>query len=268
MIFSFIDDDEWDEDRYDAVNYGDIPDTLWALIPSSQKYIENIMKFCSYVNRESILRLKCDKEVKAMFKYVTDRIQLVQDRRAMFGIFEPDPTSLDAMPPGFKPTFKRFLARVENLVPLRNRPSSKRPASGEPTSSKSSSKSLKRSATSLPTDQGEDKTVSVTDMETRILKWIASQKTTLEKKVSKEDQERSFELKAADVHNEFKFRCLQNNCFEKFTLKFVKRSNTVNASSVYRHITNTCWLSAKVTPSFQKTDSKTSKIFTVFKATS
>ena len=110
--FSLIDDGDWDEDRYDEINYGEIPNALWALIPSSQKYVENIMRFNGYVNREPILRLKCDKEVKVMFKYVTDRIKLVKDKAAMFGIFEPDPKLLDSMPPGFKSTFKRFLAEV------------------------------------------------------------------------------------------------------------------------------------------------------------
>ena len=61
------------------------------------------MKFAGYVNRVSIIRLKSDTEVSSMFKYVLDRIKLVQDRKAMFDIFEPDP-SLLAISPGLKLT--------------------------------------------------------------------------------------------------------------------------------------------------------------------
>ena len=129
IFFFLVDVEEWDEDKYDEVNLRDIPEDLWKLIPLYGKYIENIRKFAGYVNRESILRLKCDKEVSLMFKYVADRSKLVKDKEAMFGIFELDP-SLLAISPGLKPTFKRFISKVENLVPNRSkeRPA-KRPAS-------------------------------------------------------------------------------------------------------------------------------------------
>ena len=120
-ILFFVDVDEWYENPYNAVNLGDIPDEIWNLYPSNRKYIANIMKFAGYVNRESILRLKCDGDITSMLKYVADRSKLVKDKEAMFGEFELYP-SLLAIHPGLKPTFNRFITIVENLVPKRKTP--------------------------------------------------------------------------------------------------------------------------------------------------
>ena len=167
MFFFLVDVEEWDEDRYDEVNLCDIPEDLWKLIPSYGKYIENIMKFAGYVNRESILRLKCDKEVSLMFKYVADRSK---DKEAMFGIFELDP-SLLAISPGLKPTFKRFISKVENLVPNRSK---ERPTKWPASCDRRPSLEAKRKsmgASKLLSD--DDKVMTVADLEKRFLKWLS-----------------------------------------------------------------------------------------------
>ena len=56
------------------------------------------MKFAGYVNRESILRLKCDKELNNMLKYVADREALVSDKKEMFGILAADLKLLSILP--------------------------------------------------------------------------------------------------------------------------------------------------------------------------
>ena len=246
IFFFLVDVEEWDEDRYDEVNLRDIPEDLWKLIPSYGKYIENIMKFAGYVNRESILRLKCDKEVSLM-KYVADRSKLVKDKEAMFGIFELDP-SLLAISPGLKPTFKRFISKVENLVPNRSK---ERPAKRPASCDRRPSLEAKRKSTGASKLLSDDDMMTVADLEKRFLKWLSHEVEKKGKNVSKEDQEKSFQLKATEG-NDFQFICLQINCFEACTLKYCKTSNSVNMSSAYRHITNTCWLSPKRSPSFKR----------------
>ena len=77
------------------------------MFPSYGKYIENIMKFSGYVNRASILRLKCENEVALMFKFAADRQELVEDKKSMFGIYALN-LKLLAISPGLKVTFKHF----------------------------------------------------------------------------------------------------------------------------------------------------------------
>ena len=86
------------------------------MFPSYGKYIENIMKFSGYINRASILRLKCEKEVDLMVKFVADRQELVEDKKSMFGIYAPN-VKLSAISPGLKTTFKHFITKVEELIP-------------------------------------------------------------------------------------------------------------------------------------------------------
>ena len=56
-----LDVEEWDEAKYAEVNFGDIPEALWKIFPSKKSYIVTMMKFAGFVNREAILRLKCER---------------------------------------------------------------------------------------------------------------------------------------------------------------------------------------------------------------
>ena len=237
VILSLLDVDEWDEDRYDAVNLGDIPDELWDLFPSNGKYIVNIMKFAGYVNRASILRLKCDTELTSMFKYVADRSKLVKDKEAMFGVFEIDP-SLLAIHPGLKPTFKRFLNKVENLVPKRKKPAS----CDQELSAKK--KKVSKAASSSNTTTNESKVAIVEGLTNRFLKWATKEAEKRGKTVSEEDLKKSFQIKPTES-KDFKFFCLQNNCYEDVVLKYVDSNNSINMASAHRHVNCSCWLSEK-----------------------
>ena len=126
------------------------------------------MKFAGYVNRESILRLKCDTELASMFKYVADRSKLVKDKEAMFGVFELDP-SLLAIHPGLKPTFKRFYNKVENLVPKRKKPTSCAPELS------SKKKKVSKAASSSNTTTNDSKVATVEGLTNRFLKWVTKE---------------------------------------------------------------------------------------------
>ena len=79
--------------------YSDIPEDFWKIFQSNMKYTN--MKFSGYDNRESIRE---------------EVVKNVRNSDEIFGIFSED-LSLMTILSGFKPTFKRFLMKFENLVP-------------------------------------------------------------------------------------------------------------------------------------------------------
>ena len=97
-----------------------------------------------------------------MFEYVADRSKLVQDKTTMFGVFELGP-SLLAIHPGLKPTFKRFIAKVENLVPKR-----KAAASSQEPPAKCTRKTLNSTPKS---SQNDSKPSTVEYLSNLFLKW-------------------------------------------------------------------------------------------------
>lgn len=80
----------------------------------------NIMKFPGFVSHESILHLKYDNEVRSMLKYIADCVTLVKDKDEMLGLFAAD-LKLLLILPGIKATFKRFISKVEVLIPSPNK---------------------------------------------------------------------------------------------------------------------------------------------------
>ena len=52
-----------------------------------------------------------------MFKFVIDRQELVDDKKSMFGIFTKNSSLLTILVPGLKPVLKRFIAKVEDIIP-------------------------------------------------------------------------------------------------------------------------------------------------------
>ena len=104
------------------------------MFPEQDTFIPNIMKFCGYLNGNSILKLKNESEVQKMFEYVVKMAELIHDKQAIFGIFAPKPTLLSemGMPPGTWSTFERFLDRVDKLLPkpvkLKSRKTTKSPS--------------------------------------------------------------------------------------------------------------------------------------------
>ena len=109
---------EDEAERYERLDFGDLPQHLWDEFPESGEYIMHIMKFCGYKSRDAILRLKDEQEVTNMFKTAIELQELIpeEDRKITFGIFEKNPTMLKVLP-GVDPGFKRFLKMVEGLVP-------------------------------------------------------------------------------------------------------------------------------------------------------
>lgn len=254
ILNSFLDSEEWDEARYDEVNFGDIPEELWKIFPSNERYIVEIMKFAGIVNREAILRLKSEKAVEEMFNYVVVREKLVEDKKAMFGIFAKD-LSLLSIKPGLKPTFKRFITKVENLIPNRSK-EAKRRAPDTPDKSVLPKAKVARQSMSTPSD--EVKHTTADDLRTRQLKWLAKAVEKHGKEVSGEDQRESF-LITSSVSDSFNFKCLQVNCFETFAIKYSSKSKSYNMYNIHRHITQSCWLSSSSKRKAKFSSSKPSK---------
>ena len=200
------------------------------------------MQFCGYYNRVSILRLKDKSEVSKMFKFVIDRQELVEDKKPMFGIFATNPSLLTVLP-GLKPILKRFIGKVEDLVPKKQSSttrSSEKMSSKKVHSSSSSSSSVSKAT--IPTAE---------DLGGRYIKWAKKQVENLNKDIDPEELRKSFKIQST-TNNSFVFICLQAKCHEKLMLHFVDRTSSVNMSNIHRHITPKFTTSVTTSISFSK----------------
>ena len=98
-----------------------IPEHLSNIFPSHGEYIANILKFCGYQSRETIVKLRDKDEVKKMFTFAATYCDLIDknNRRKTFGIFARNPQTVTVLP-GLKPVLKRFITAVENLIPKKS----------------------------------------------------------------------------------------------------------------------------------------------------
>lgn len=179
-----------------------------------------------------------------MFKFVIDRQELVDDKKSMFGIFTKNPSLLTILP-GLEPVLKRFIGKVEDIIPKKSigtRSSEKMSVrKREQPNSSSSSNTSNALNTEIPT---------VEDLEERFMKWAKKQVQTKNKDIDDEELRKSFKIKATS-NKSFEFTCLQVNCYLPFVLKYLdksedtNRTSKINMGNIHRHITSTCWLSEK-----------------------
>ena len=87
MILILGTPEESEEQRREQIDFQDIPEDLWKMFPERDSFIPNIMKFCGYLNRYTIVKLKNSAEIQKMFDYVVSKAELLEDKKAMFGIF-------------------------------------------------------------------------------------------------------------------------------------------------------------------------------------
>ena len=151
----------------------------------------HIMKFSGYDNLESILKLKCKKEINKMFKFVVKRVTLVQDKDDMFGIFAEDISILEMLP-GLKPTFKRFLGKVKNLIP---NPATRRKRLSQGTSNSPLDTKSKKNHLDTETLTPDKKIATAEELGERYKKWLSKKVQETNQEMSIEDQEKLFTLK-------------------------------------------------------------------------
>ena len=230
------------------------------MFPPNGAYLKRIMQWCSYCNRDSILKLKDKGELLKMFKLVTDRQELIEDKSDMFGIFARNPSMVTILP-GLESTFKRFLTKVENLVPK---------TTPESTVKQKTTKSTMRnefSTTNVSEKKKKDEKTPPTamDLVKRLTTWCCDKLVVLGRTdINKDDVHGSFCI----VHKgdrKYEFTCQLKSCREVFVLAF--SNNTVKMSNVQRHIQK-CWLNnSEGKPIFTPLQSRatpSSNIFTSF----
>ena len=220
---------ESDENRQNCLKYNNISDDLWKEFPESGAYIKNIMIFCGYNNRESIIRLKDENEVSKMFSTVIELQELVPEHQKdeMFGIFRKNPSLLKILP-GIEQGFQRFLKKVENLVPnvpINAKMSKKRP-------NKLISHELSTTDKKRPT---------VNDLKERLRVWFEKELPTRANNTSVEEAMGLFTIKE-NANKSFEFKCLKCN-----TPCIIPNGETskISISNATRHITRNCWLNDK-----------------------
>ena len=231
-------EEETEEERYDRLNYESISPLLWNMFPTNGDYIKQIMQFCGYYNRESILRLKDKGEQAKMFKFIADRQELVEDKKSTFGVFAAKPSLLTILP-GLEPILKRFIAKVEDIIP-------KKQSSNARSTEKMSKKVDQQPPSSSSSSSASDVTMPTVEvLVERLIKWLNKQIDKLQKDIGPEEVRHSFRIQST-ANNSYVFTCLQTGCHRKFMLYFVKSSVSVKMSNVQRHITDSCWLSSTI----------------------
>ena len=128
--------------------------------------ISDLMVFCHYTNRDAILRLKDEDQVKKMFENVLELEELIPDeqRADMFGIFERKPSLLRILP-GLQPGFTRWLQEVEDLIPKRHDDC----PTSDPPDNKRKKLSLKQTSSSK---EKKKKKLTVVDINERLKTWL------------------------------------------------------------------------------------------------
>jgi hypothetical protein len=143
------------------------------MFPEQDTFLPNIMKFCGYLNRNSILKLKSAPELQRMLDYVVKMAELVPDKQAMFGIFAPKPALLAEfrMPPGTHSTFDRFIDRVDKLTakPVKLKPQRRAKTSN------TNLTAADASSTQLAGDTESSAAATMDAMKERFRKWFSAE---------------------------------------------------------------------------------------------
>ena len=255
MFYSniLLDREESEADQFNRLNYQTIPEKLWKIFPSHGSYLVHILKFCGYQSRETILKLKDEKEVAKMFEFAAQHHDLLdqEEKILTFGIFARKPTAVSILP-GLTPVFRRFIKEVEDLVPKPKQSASK--FFQKSTSSPSSSLPAAASKSSA------NKEVTIESITARMENWLDKEKKKNPHfSTSVEDVMKKCLISITE-NGQFRFKCKQQGCSEVFMLTI--SSGFCNLSNVQRHITKSCWLSSKTkaqkasTLSNSKTQSK------------
>ena len=206
------------------------------MFPERDSFIPNIMKFCGYLNRYTIVKLKNSAEIQKMFDYVVSKAELVEDKKAMFGIFARNP-SLLSIPPGTQAILERYLDKIDRLLPKRSR-------------SKSKLQKAARSKDAPNTTQKENvkPTTTVDTLKERLEKWFADELPMLPSiNMTIEQAMGTFTL-AENPNGGFTWRCQDKSHLPQILQKS-KETGKVTISNATRHLMKSCWMSTKPAPS-------------------
>ena len=106
-----ISDDEGNKGQIDEAV--EIPEKLWKIFPAGC-YLVEILKFTGFTDVKSVLQLRKNEKLKEMFDCAIDLIELVPDKKKMFGPFEKIPGKVQILP-GLQYRFSSFLNECEKL---------------------------------------------------------------------------------------------------------------------------------------------------------
>ena len=236
MILILGTPEESEEQRRERIDFQDIPEDLWKMFPERDSFIPNIMKFCGYLNRYTIVKLKNSAEIQKMFDYVVSKAELVEDKKAMFGIFARNP-SLLSIPPGTQDILERFLDKVDGLLP-------------KPSKSKSKLQKAARSKDTPNTTQKENvkPTTTVDTLKERLEKWLADGLPKLPSINMTVDQVMGTFTLTENPNGGFTWRCQDKSHLPQILQKS-KETGKVTISNATRHLKKSCWMSTKLAPS-------------------
>lgn len=210
-----------DDHGYEDPNFETIPDELWNIFPSHGKYIKEMMIFCGYQSRESILKLKDNEEVQKMLKFTIQNEAVLEgdERKKVFGMFYKQPNLL-SIKPGLEPVFKRFISQVENLI----KPVGRERNTVEPTCSTKTKNVIPKGPKPTPDELME-----------RVRKWLIKESSKPLNRSLTEDNVENFGSMTDSGHS-FKFKCNKVGCKLTFPVPYCESRNEFKLSNIYRHI--------------------------------
>lgn len=228
---------ESEEERNDQINSSEIPDNLWSIIPENGQFIVNIMKFCEYKTRSSILKLRERDELQKMLLYVIKNEELFADeeeRSSIFGRFKKKPHLL-SIPPGIETAFKEFLMAVDNLVkPAKSKVRNvARNMSSISTNISTTPEAFRKSTKIKPTAQ---------ELTEKAKKYLLKELLKSDTRMSTEDINRAFEI--SDSGHSFRFKCHKVGCKETCVIPYNEKTKDPTMSNAYRHM-KSCLLGVK-----------------------
>ena len=156
----------------------------------------------------------------------------------MFGIFMKNPSLLKILP-GVMPGFKRFLKKVDDLLPKEdgNKPSSKRRKSVKLQDLSESDLTISNSESGTKS-QVVEKELTVKDMMERFEKWFKKELPSRSPKTSVQDAMNRFTLKK-NPNSSYTFKCI--HCDVICNIAYAGTKTTI--SSATKHL-KLCWLSS------------------------
>ncbi len=75
-----------------------IPNEIWSIFPPKALYLKNILIYCGYDTPEAVLKLREHGELDQVFTFMKSISDIVEEKEALFGIFQKEPQRLCLLP--------------------------------------------------------------------------------------------------------------------------------------------------------------------------
>ncbi len=90
--------DDGDAESMDVQIEEEIPQKVWNIILPCGNYLKEVMEFCGYTTKESIVKLKEKDKRDKIFAFVKSMSEVIEDKHDVFGVFSKCPDKVMLLP--------------------------------------------------------------------------------------------------------------------------------------------------------------------------